>query len=109
MAKDLTAAWAEMSENAAGTTRQDKTLKPRPNPDPIPSRTGRPKPKLPSGGTGDGVASPLVETAYAAREWHPDATLLSTDGLIALRVKRIKTIVMADANSREVVFEYKAE
>lgn len=55
--------------------------------------------------TGGGIASPLTETDYTAREYWEEKTLLSSDGLLSFKVAAIKKIVQSDANSpaREVV------
>jgi len=54
-------------------------------------------------GTGSGIASPLTETAYTDRQYHPDQTLLSTDGLLSFKVKPLKQLTQKDANDAEVV------
>lgn len=58
----------------------------------------------PGGGTG--IASPLTETDYAAREYWPEQTLTSVDGLLSFRVRAIKKIVQEDANTFEVVQQF---
>ncbi|MDN4148693.1 hypothetical protein QYE80_27210 [Pseudomonas tohonis] len=55
------------------------------------------------GGVGGGIASPLIETAYTDRQYHPDQTLVSTDGILSFKVKPIKQIKQADANDNEVI------
>ena len=54
-------------------------------------------------GSGGGIASPLQEQSFAAREWWPDG-IPSTDGL--LQFPAPKKITMTDANGAEVVLEY---
>ncbi len=54
-------------------------------------------------GTGGGIASPLTETSYAAREFHPARYLSSSDGLFVWQFEPPKKIVMADANDEEVI------
>ncbi len=56
---------------------------------------------------GGGIASPLTETAYAGRTWHPAQTLTSTDGVFTFAVRFIKTIGMTDANGAPVSLEFK--
>ncbi|ODU49079.1 MAG: hypothetical protein ABS92_06810 [Thiobacillus sp. SCN 63-374] len=56
---------------------------------------------------GGGIASPLVETAYASRSWHPAQTLTSTDGVFTFSVRFIKTLGMTDANGAGVALEFK--
>lgn len=53
--------------------------------------------------TSGGIASPVAESDYSAREWWP-AGVPSTDGLLVLPAA--KKIVMTDANGAEVIFEY---
>ncbi len=53
--------------------------------------------------TSGGIASPLTEPAYSAREWWPDG-LPSSDGLLTLPA--IKTMVLQDANGAEVIIQY---
>lgn len=53
--------------------------------------------------TSGGIASPITEPSYAAREWWPDG-ILSSDGLFV--IPAVKKIVAADANSAEVIFEF---
>ena len=56
-------------------------------------------PKAGTGTGGVGIASPLTETSYTAREYWPEQTLLSSDGLLSFKVKPIKKIVQIDANA----------
>lgn len=67
--------------------------------------------RVPSSGAG--IASPLVEgpgtgeTAVFARTYHDTATtVVTTDGLIALEVLQVDTIIMHDANGGEVVMRF---
>lgn len=55
-----------------------------------------------------GIASPLVETAYADRTFHANSTITSSDGLFTLIIKPVKTIKFKDAASRDVMIEFKA-
>ena len=55
-----------------------------------------------------GIASPLVETAYADRTFHTNTTITSSDGLFALIIKPVKAIKFKDAASRNVTIEFKA-
>lgn len=107
MSKDLTAALQRLTEDAQGqTTRVDKTLPAPKEASPIGARVGvSPVITNPSGG----IASPLVETAYADREWHTAAVMVkSMDLLYSLMVYPIKSVKFTDANGATVVMEYKA-
>ncbi|MCP1675439.1 hypothetical protein J2T57_002589 [Natronocella acetinitrilica] len=64
------------------------------------------RPALSPSGGGDGIASPLTETDIALRQFHDTAVFTSADGVFTIEVQAIKRIVMEDANSQEVVFEY---
>lgn len=59
-------------------------------------------------GSGSGIASPLVETDYADREFHTEIMIASTDGLFTLRIKPVKKIFMKDALSNDVLLEFKS-
>ena len=71
---------------AAGRGRVERNYEPERNP-----------------GSGGGIASPLQEQSFAAREWWPGG-IPSTDGL--LQFPAPKKITMTDANGAEVVLEY---
>lgn len=105
MAKDLTEALAQLSNNAAGSSsRQDTVLPAVKGKSAIPSRTGTGKPKSGQGGS---IAGPLTETAYASRTYWTDKTIASSDGLLALKIKPIKSISFLDANDSPLVMNYK--
>lgn len=57
-------------------------------------------------GSGDGIASPLVETDYTLREWYEPVVVTSSDGLFTFEIKRIKSLRMDDASGRTVDFRY---
>lgn len=104
MAKDLTEALQALTERASGqTSRVDKALPARPNAPAIPARTGAAGPL--ATGSGAGIASPLTETAFADREFYATGWK-TTDGLFTLPA--IKKIKFLDANSQEVVFDFKS-
>lgn len=55
-----------------------------------------------SGGSGGGIASPLMELE---RTYHPEAEVYtSPDGLFQFSVKRVKTLKFQDAGQAEAVF-----
>lgn len=61
------------------------------------------------GGSGSGgIASPLVETAYANRTFHATVNIASTDGLFTLKIKPVKEIKFLDSNLRPVTIEFKS-
>ncbi len=104
MAKDLTAALQALTDQAQGqATRQDKALPAVKSATAIPARTGS-SGLLTSAATG-GIASPLTEKDFSAREFHAGGWL-STDGLFKLPA--IKKVVMKDAVGSEIVFVYAA-
>lgn len=102
MSKDLTEALRALTEQSAGENK----------PQPLANRGGAPAVTSAAllGGSGakTGIASPLVETAYSAREFHDPTTITSTDGLFTLRIKPVKKIYMKDAGAADVVLEFKA-
>ena len=68
----------------------------------VPAQVGRGSYTAPSA-AGAGLASPVNEPSFAAREFWPTG-LVSSDGLFFLPAP--KKIVMQDANGAEAVFEY---
>lgn len=68
----------------------------------LPPKRGRSDYTAKAAATGGGIASPLTETDYAAREYHPARMLTSSDGLFVWAFEPIKKIVMNDANAAEV-------
>lgn len=56
--------------------------------------------------TGGGIASPLVEPSYAAREFWGDRYFTTSDGFFALQLQPVKKIVMQDANGEPVVQQF---
>lgn len=65
--------------------------------------TGIYKAPATTGVTGVGIASPLTEGSYAARELHPSRYLSTSDGIFVWQFDPPKKIVMADANDAEVI------
>lgn len=59
-----------------------------------------------AGHAGGGIASPLVEQDAAQREYHPATLVPSSDGLVWLRVRPLKKVVLTDANGATVVMEF---
>jgi hypothetical protein len=63
----------------------------------------QPQPKVAaSGSSGGGIASPLTEMDYAQREYHPDEIITTTDGIFSASIRRVKRIILTDANLRTV-------
>ncbi len=58
---------------------------------------------MPIGRSGGGIASPLTEPSFAAREYYATGTR-SSDGLFF--IPAIKTLVMLDANEDEVKLQF---
>lgn len=80
-------------------SKQLPTLEPRGG---VAAKQGRGDYQEPSTGTA-GIASPLTEADYSARQYWDEVTLVSSDGLLSFRIKPIKQITQADANDAEVV------
>ena len=62
----------------------------------------------PSSGGGGGIASPLTEPSFAARTYHASSVVLSSDFLMAMEVKPVKSIAMKDAGNFNVIMNYAA-
>lgn len=106
MAKDLTEALHALTEEARGQSSRVDVALPAGKPvSAIPERSGS---ALPGGGGGQGIASPLTETDYAAREWYGEKAISSTDGIFTLKIKPVKKVTMADAQGNIAVFNYKS-
>lgn len=104
MAKDITQALANLTEEASGqNSRRDNTL-PAPKPvSAIPSRTGIGRP---GGGATGSIAGPLNEISYAARERWPEVAVPSTDGILVWKVKPIKSVQFVDGNGSTLPVNY---
>lgn len=81
----------------------------------LPPRRGSGEYQAPpaSGGTGGGIASPLIEKsktvagkAVPDRDYYDQVLLPTTDGLVWVRWRSVKTVRMTDANGEEVIMEY---
>lgn len=84
------------------TPQQRRTLRTVPPVGAVPATRGRGT-YTPPPATGGGIASPLTEQSYAAREYWAGG-LPSTDGLLMLPAE--KRVIMTDANGAEVIFDY---
>lgn len=62
--------------------------------------TYKPPPAAPN--PGGGIASPLTEQSYAAREFHDRRFVFSADGVFVWEMKPVRKIVMTDANGATV-------
>lgn len=97
---------AEDINSLVQPARQRRTLRTVAPVGALPATRGRanyvPPSVVPEAG-GVGIASPVVEQSYAAREYWPNGWP-SNDGLLLLPA--IKRVVMTDANGAEVIFDY---
>ena len=59
-----------------------------------------------SGEGSGGIDSPLTEGSFAARQWHPQQTLQSTDGVFVLRPKFIKQATFTDSRQRQIIINF---
>lgn len=57
---------------------------------------------------GGGIASPLTEPDYAARQYHPDLILTSSDGVFTIEVQPLAVLVLRDALGLPVRIQYAA-
>ncbi len=55
-----------------------------------------------------GVASPLTEKDVTKRTYHPNRDIFSTDELLTIQVRPVKTIILSDSNAvpRDIEFVY---
>lgn len=101
MSKDLTEALRAIMEGN-GTEK----------PEPMPARGNVSKVKSSAAlyktgkDNSGGVASPLTETAYADRTFHPEYEIYSSDGLFTLKIKPVASMKFTDANSETVVINF---
>jgi len=94
--------------------RQARTLPKVPPVGALPAQRSSADYKAPAaGGTGGGIASPLVEKsktvegkAVPDRDYYDQVLLPTTDGLVWVRWRSVKTVRMTDANGENVVMEY---
>ena len=87
----------------ADSETENRTLPPARERPPIPAARGIATYTAPPAQAGSGVASPLTEADFAKREYYAFGTR-SSDGLFF--IPAIKKMVMSDANSEEVVFNF---
>lgn len=61
-----------------------------------------------SGGTGGGggIASPLTEPSYAARQYHNSNVVTMASYLIGVKLRPVKMIAMQDADGNPVIMNY---
>jgi hypothetical protein len=77
------------------------------DPAPILARTGLGSSARAAASGGQGIASPLTETAYGDRTWHTAVhTLTSTDGLFTIEFSCLESLTMTDANNSQVVLQF---
>lgn len=81
---------------------QRKTLRPIEPVGALPPTRGRGVYKAPPAAGAGGIASPLVEQSFDEREYWPERSVTSVDGLLSFRIRPIKEIVQTDANGAEV-------
>lgn len=93
---------AEDINRLVNPVRQRRSLTSVPVVGAVPAGVGRGSYKEPTATTG-GIASPVTEPDFAAREFWPNG-LKSSDGLFFMPA--VKKIVAQDASGAEVIFEY---
>lgn len=96
MSKDITEALRALTEKASASAVKQR-----------PARGAAPRSVsaagMPGGSSGAGIASPLTETA---REYWPDQTVASTDGIFTLIVKPIKRVEFIDAAGNDAAMDF---
>jgi hypothetical protein len=88
-----------------GPARQQRTLPPLGAVGGKPAQRGRATYQPPAG-QGGGIASPLTEPDAAQREYYDSTLVPTSDGLMWMRVRPTKKIVMQDGNGAELVMEF---
>lgn len=96
---------ADDVKKLAGKPPAEVRLQDAGTPPSIRQKTGLSPVARPSGS--GNIASPLIETAYADREFYTAHTMTSTDGVFTFAWNPIKTTKFLDANGNPVVIEYK--
>ena len=71
----------------------------------VPPQRGRGNYTAPVGGTGGGIASPLVEQS-GTRVFYEEVLRPSTDGAVFFAVRAARRLTMTDANGEAVVLEF---
>jgi hypothetical protein len=83
-------------------TKQRRTLRTVQPVGAVPATRGRGNYTPPPATGGGGIASPLTEQSYAAREFHDSYFLFSADGVFVWEMQPVSKIVMTDANGAQV-------
>lgn len=68
---------------------------------PIPPRVGTPR-----GATGSGITSPLTETAYSDRTFHPPRVLTVASGWFQFEVRDIQTMKFKDGDGNPLTLNF---
>lgn len=103
MSKDLTDALRELMEKNG--QRDVETLKPRGSASRVTSAAPTTAAEKKTGG---GIASPLTETAFADRTYHPQTVLTTSDGFLSIVLRPLNKVKFTDANGDPVEIIYKA-
>lgn len=104
MSKDLTDSLRALMEGDANTNTIPAA---RPRGASPAVTSAAPLPGAAKSGSGSGIASPLTETAYAARQWWPERQLTTTDGLVTFVIKPVKEVTFQDQAATEIKLQFK--
>lgn len=99
MGKDLTDALSELTEAYRNGAPVPNSLPPPLRPSKIPPRVGQAGKTATSGG---GLAGPLVEKGYDKREFWPERNIATTDGILVVKVRPVKKMLMTDGTGADV-------
>lgn len=58
------------------------------------------------GSTGGGLISPITETSWENRKFHPIQELRTSDGIFVFSTRHVKSLLMKDAIGRDVVLVF---
>ena len=101
--QDIKTAIQRLAEKRPGVVALDAAAAPPP----VSEKTGLGSAARTDTSGGQGIASPLTETAYADRTWHAAVhTLTSTDGLFTIEYSCQESLTMTDANNSQVVLQF---
>jgi hypothetical protein len=106
MAKDLTQALHDLTQQAQGqTSRRDEKLPAAKPVSAIPARSGVGTPSGGGGGSGS-IAGPLTETSFASRVLWAERNVPTTDGLLVFKLRPIRTVNFVDGASSPLAVNY---
>ena len=96
---------AEDINRLTRTQTQRRTQRPIEPVGALPPSRGRGVYQAPPAAGAAGIASPLVEDP-GTRQYHPARLITTSDGMLALMVRRVSSITFTDSAGAEVIMEF---